>query len=280
MPASIGCRLESRNGDRCSGCWRKAPSAWMPLLSLLGAAAVSLPSALAAWEGADARSLALGGISMLHRLELSPGALVAPGWAAQAGSTWEFLGSSLVEQRASFRSGGAHRAWALACVQERSDVHRDTRASLALQAGSRAWRAGLALGVREHRFARYDAWHDAEARLGLGARWGGRLRLACMGGSDLSALAPSVAVAAACALQAGLQVQVQLERHPGLPVQTRAALLWGDESSFAVLCGYDVATEAASGGLVAGVGPWRLHYGTVAHPELGWSHAWTLECAR
>ena len=269
-----------RQGDGSSRYWRGPRRGWITLLRMLAASGFSLPSALAAWDGADARSLALGGSAMLHRLELSPGALVAPGWVVQVGSTWEFLGSSLVEHRASFGAAGAHHAWALACLQERSEVHHDTEASLALQVGSRTWRAGVAFGVRERRFARYDAWHDAEVRLGLGARWGGRMRLACMGGSHLSAVAPSVAVAAAFAVQTGLQVQVQLEREPGLPVQTRTALLWGDESRFALLCGYDVATEAASGGLIAGVGPWRLHYGTVAHPELGWSHGWTLECAR
>ena len=269
LPVAVVCRSVRARIVRCA------------LQRLQHAVGLAFAVGAAHAEEPDARALALAGCGVLHQLNESPGALVDSGFILQCGSRTSFAGSSLSTRSVVVRSGHSRYAWEVGVAHEASDVHARQRLATAVQLGGAVWRVGVGVEAAKVELPPYPAWHDLQLRTGVGARLGASRRVAAVAWQALRARAiPECAVGMAWQLLNALEAVVQIERTPGLPLRTRMGGRWGNGPRWAVLGGFDVTTLGTSAGLVAGAGPWRFTYGTQSHPDLGWSHAWSLEFRR
>lgn len=244
-------------------------------------ALVAAPSSAASWQELDARTLARGGVSALERLDHSPAAPVPDGLTLQGGGVWHFLGSGLEARSLRLHQSRGGAAWSLGIDWMQSDIHREQDVVAALQLRRGGARVGIAVGLREARFAGYGVWRRGLMRFGVGAQPHARVQLAlAVDRQPEQSGRPRFAAAAGAALDGGLDVAVQLEREPALSARLRASLGWTPAPALGILCGYDTTTSSFAAGVALGVGPWRLIFGTSSHPELGWSQAWMLEWGR
>lgn len=235
----------------------------------------------ASWQEIDARTLAWGGIAVLDRLDRSPGTDLPTGITLQAGGVWHFLGSGLVAHGLRLRRVGERLAWGLSTDWLRSDIHREQDSIAALQLGVRRGRLGIALGYRELRFSGYAAWRRPIVRFGVGARPQERIRVVfVVERPEVSQEGPRCTVGVGAHLEARLDVALQLEREPTLPVRLRVGLCWLAMGRIGTLCGYDAVTSSFTAGIMLHGRSCGLTYGTASHPDLGWSHGWMLEWQR
>ena len=231
----------------------------------------------AAAEGApDAVALAQGGVWIFEQLDLAPGAPVEHGgvalavWRADPEAGIQTAAVRIVQVR-------ARQAGAVVLEQLQSPVLRETRYGAAWQCRVPRVpaRAGAALQAARREFDRYGAWWRFEAR--AGASWCTRHAAA---GVVLHVPAEAGAVPQ---LHAGVQWRtaghavfaLQADPDPVRPGAWHAAWSW-DASGYRALAGYDAAAQAVGVGLDVAHGSVHVVWGARLHPELGWSHAWSL----
>jgi hypothetical protein len=231
--------------------------------------------AAADWRSLDGIGLATGSAAPGEWLDRHPAGTARPGFTAAASHIERYVGSSV---RADVvRLHVARHVWACgaAWTEARSSVHRDTSLAIAAQIRRGTWRAGIAADLRTLRFERYTQSRSLQVRTGVA--------ITLLGGSEawlqVDAGEPLEVIAGLLwRWGAALRLAVAQERVPGLEPRTRAGVHWGRALQLAA--GYDALAGATSGGVAYDAPRWSWGYGMEAHPQLGWSHAWTLAVRR
>jgi hypothetical protein len=247
------------------GCW----VGWLTVFWIV------VPGASADWSDQDGVALAMAGVTAGEWLDRMPATDVRLGFTAAASHVERYLGSSVRADVVRLQAAGSMWACGGAWAEARSSVHRESSVSLALQRRHPGWRAGAGANLRTLRFDRYTASRSARAQaaIAVGILEGTEVWVHAEAGPTVTVRAGVQSV-----WSRTLRVVVQQARTPGLEPHTCAGVLWGRALQFAA--GFDVLAGAPSGGIGFDAGRWSWSYGTQAHPQLGWSHAWTLVVRR
>ena len=233
------------------------------------------PRVGADWRSIDGLALGAGGAVPGEWLDRTPAGAARPGFTAAASHLERYVGSSVRADVVRLQVARPEWACGGAWTEARSSVHRETSLAVAAQIRRSAWRAGIAAGLRTLRFERYMQSRSLHARAGVA--------IVVLGGSEawlqVDTSEPLQVIAGLVwRWSAALRIAVAQERVPGLEPRTRAGVQWGRGVQLAA--GYDALVGATSGGVAYDAPRWSWGYGMEAHPQLGWSHAWTLAVRR
>lgn len=233
----------------------------------LAASAVLVPAASAEWL--DAASLASAGIPVGGWLDTSPASAAPVGLRLGASHAERFVGSSVRADAVRMQWGTSGWATAVSWGELRSDVHRESVFCFAAQHRRDAWRAGASAVFSLWRFDPSTPVWAARQHLGVALEMGEMLETVLQLDMPLR-----VVTAVRLHLGDAAQLVAQQERAPGFEPRSRLALRLGRLLRF--VAGYDALVQAPSVGFVLEQGVWQYSYGTESHPQLGWSHAWSL----